>query len=182
MGLMKMFFDDLPLFPKKEANMKTLTSKAKITTAFLALMFCVSGIVLPSEAKADSFSLTISDRGDRDDRSYHRGGRHHGRHDDDHRGRGRGRGRHHDHHWYRSSYDYYWPSYHYTRPRTVVVQRPVVYYQPTPIVAEPVTNSYYARNGQLCREYQTSGWVGGSMQEAYGTACLQPDGSWRVVD
>ncbi len=29
------------------------------------------------------------------------------------------------------------------------------------------------------REYQTRVMVGGKQVEAYGTACLQPDGSWR---
>ncbi len=35
--------------------------------------------------------------------------------------------------------------------------------------------------GAYCREYQTSVVVGGRSEQAYGTACQQPDGSWKVV-
>ena len=36
--------------------------------------------------------------------------------------------------------------------------------------------------GNYCREYQTTVTVGGQAQEAYGTACRQPDGAWMVVN
>lgn len=36
--------------------------------------------------------------------------------------------------------------------------------------------------GAYCREYQTTVVVGGRERSAYGTACLQPDGSWAIVD
>lgn len=36
--------------------------------------------------------------------------------------------------------------------------------------------------GLQCREYQHSITVGGETEEAYGSACLQPDGSWKVVN
>lgn len=32
--------------------------------------------------------------------------------------------------------------------------------------------------GRYCREYQISGTIDGRRQRLYGTACLQPDGSW----
>jgi surface antigen len=32
-----------------------------------------------------------------------------------------------------------------------------------------------------CREYQHTIYIGGRPQEAYGTACRQPDGSWQIV-
>ncbi len=35
--------------------------------------------------------------------------------------------------------------------------------------------------GEYCREYQQTVTVGGKTEQAYGTACRQPDGSWRVV-
>jgi surface antigen len=35
--------------------------------------------------------------------------------------------------------------------------------------------------GQYCREYQKSVTVGGETQQAYGTACRQPDGSWKIL-
>ncbi len=36
-------------------------------------------------------------------------------------------------------------------------------------------------SGQYCREYQQSVTVGGKTESGYGTACRQPDGSWRVM-
>ncbi|AIB14267.1 membrane protein (plasmid) [Azospirillum argentinense] len=35
--------------------------------------------------------------------------------------------------------------------------------------------------GEPCREFQTSIVVGGQLQQGYGTACRQSDGSWRMV-
>lgn len=40
----------------------------------------------------------------------------------------------------------------------------------------------HQRTGDYCREYQTTVTVGGKTQEAYGTACRQPDGQWKVVN
>ena len=36
--------------------------------------------------------------------------------------------------------------------------------------------------GEYCREYQQSVTVGGKTEQAYGTACRQPDGSWKVMN
>ena len=36
--------------------------------------------------------------------------------------------------------------------------------------------------GQYCREYATSGTIGGYEEDLYGTACRMPDGSWRRVN
>ena len=33
-----------------------------------------------------------------------------------------------------------------------------------------------------CREYTMDAWIGGQLEEVWGTACRQPDGSWRIVD
>jgi surface antigen len=40
--------------------------------------------------------------------------------------------------------------------------------------------SFY-QNGQYCREYQQTVVIGGQTQQAYGTACRQPDGTWQIV-
>ncbi|WP_404426189.1 RT0821/Lpp0805 family surface protein [Thalassospira australica] len=40
---------------------------------------------------------------------------------------------------------------------------------------EPKTQDY-------CREYQQTVTIGGQQEEAYGTACRKPDGSWEVVN
>ncbi len=39
----------------------------------------------------------------------------------------------------------------------------------------------YQNNGQYCREYTHTITVAGKTQQAYGTACRQPDGTWQVV-
>jgi surface antigen len=39
----------------------------------------------------------------------------------------------------------------------------------------------YAPSGQYCREYQNTVVVGGRTEHAYGTACRQVDGSWKLV-
>jgi len=42
------------------------------------------------------------------------------------------------------------------------------------------TRTYQAAGGQYCREYQQQITVGGEKQQSYGTACRQPDGSWKI--
>jgi len=70
-------------------------------------------------------------------------------------------------------------------PPLVVYPPPAVVYQPAPgagLSATPASPIYTARNGQSCREYQTTVMVDGVQQPAHGTACRQPDGSWRTVN
>jgi surface antigen len=43
------------------------------------------------------------------------------------------------------------------------------------------TKTYQNTQGQYCREYQQTVVVGGERQQAYGTACRQPDGTWQIV-
>lgn len=40
---------------------------------------------------------------------------------------------------------------------------------------------YQTANGQYCREFSQTITVAGRTQEGYGTACRQPDGTWRIV-
>jgi surface antigen len=42
--------------------------------------------------------------------------------------------------------------------------------------------TYQTDSGTYCREYQQTVTIGGKEEEAYGTACRQPDGNWRIVD
>jgi len=44
------------------------------------------------------------------------------------------------------------------------------------------TETYQRDSGQYCREYRTQVEVGSKVEEAYGTACRQPDGSWKIVN
>jgi surface antigen len=38
----------------------------------------------------------------------------------------------------------------------------------------------YQSEGTYCREFQSDVIIGGKTEKAYGTACRQPDGSWKV--
>lgn len=59
---------------------------------------------------------------------------------------------------------------------------PVTYAAPPPPppapVAAPIQAAGPAATCLMTREYQTQVTVGGRLVEAYGQACLQPDGSW----
>ena len=37
-------------------------------------------------------------------------------------------------------------------------------------------------DGEYCREFQQTIYVGGQQETGYGTACRQPDGTWRIVN
>lgn len=43
------------------------------------------------------------------------------------------------------------------------------------------THTYEPEPGRYCREFQQQVVIGGKIQDAYGTACRQPDGSWEIV-
>lgn len=66
-------------------------------------------------------------------------------------------------------------------PPVVVVEPappPVVVVQPAPVVVTPAPA---AAAQPYCREFQTQTVVAGQVQPSYGTACQQPDGSWKIV-
>jgi surface antigen len=42
------------------------------------------------------------------------------------------------------------------------------------------TRTYNQNDGTPCREFTTVVEVGGQQEQAYGTACRQADGSWRI--
>lgn len=41
--------------------------------------------------------------------------------------------------------------------------------------------AYQDSSGRYCREFQQSVVISGERQQAYGTACRQPDGTWQIV-
>ena len=43
------------------------------------------------------------------------------------------------------------------------------------------TNTYTNAGGAPCRDYTTEGWIDGKREVIKGTACRQPDGTWRAV-
>lgn len=44
------------------------------------------------------------------------------------------------------------------------------------------TETYQRDDGQYCREYHHTIYIGDEPKDAYGTACRQPDGSWKIVE
>jgi len=99
----------------------------------------------------------------------------------------------------RRYYDRYRPTY-----RTSAYDRP--YYRDYGVASYPVRSPGYAPDrttiywndnntggavgshqaaqgeGQYCREYYAEAEVQGRMQQVYGTACMQPDGSWKIIN
>ena len=41
--------------------------------------------------------------------------------------------------------------------------------------------TYQTDSGQYCREFQQTITVGNKTQDGWGTACRQPDGSWKII-
>ncbi|MGE5537515.1 MAG: hypothetical protein ACM30I_02785 [Gemmatimonas sp.] len=79
------------------------------------------------------------------------------------------------------------PVYYAPPPPVYYVPPPPVYYAPPPVVspmvdATPASAPYRTSDGRYCREYTTTTVVAGVPRSSYGTACLQPDGSWRIVN
>ena len=93
------------------------------------------------------------------------------------------------HRYYRPyGYSYGPPPIYYAPPPVVYAPPPPVVYAPPPVtyVQPPVAYNtpqysapYRAENGQYCREYRSKATIEGKVQDLYGTACQQPDGTWR---
>jgi hypothetical protein len=126
----------------------------------------LGAVLLPAApAKADSFAFGYSS-GYPGPRHYHGPYRGHG---------------------YRTGFVYVAPPpvYYAPPPRVVYVNPPPAYYAPPPVVYQaPQTlpgGPLASDQSQQCREYQSTAVVNGQRVPSYGTACLQPDGSWRIV-
>jgi len=57
-------------------------------------------------------------------------------------------------------------------------KRPV---ERAPAAHRRVRPKTYGSDGTYCREFQHEVIIGGAVQASYGTACLQADGSWKIV-
>ncbi len=44
------------------------------------------------------------------------------------------------------------------------------------------TRTYQTASGRPCREYQQTVTIDGKTERAYGRACRQPDGSWKIAN
>ena len=67
------------------------------------------------------------------------------------------------------------PAYYYPPVPAYYVAPPPVVYSPAPTVQAPPSSGY-------CREYRGNATIDGNNQPFYGTACLQPDGKWHIVN
>lgn len=77
--------------------------------------------------------------------------------------------------------------YNYSRrPPNIYYPPPaVVYPPPPPDVVYVVPNApaeVQRADRAYCREYTTQTTIAGKRQQTYGTACRQPDGSWRIIN
>jgi surface antigen len=45
----------------------------------------------------------------------------------------------------------------------------------------PTRDGVNQQTGEYCREYHTEVYIGGKLEDAYGTSCRQPDGTWQIV-
>ena len=72
------------------------------------------------------------------------------------------------------------PAYYYPTPPPVYYYPPPAYYAPPPAAYVPPVAQNQTQ-GQTCREYQSTMTIDGRPQQTYGTACLQPDGTWQIV-
>ena len=50
-----------------------------------------------------------------------------------------------------------------------------------PVVVRPMQPVIHGADGTYCREYQKNVSIGGAVQRSYGRACLQADGTWKIV-
>ena len=48
-------------------------------------------------------------------------------------------------------------------------------------IVTPVRDGTDTATGSYCREFQQTVTIGGKAEQAYGTACRQPDGTWKVI-
>ncbi len=100
---------------------------------------------------------------------------------------------------YGYGYNYYSvPDYSYYQPNYVAPpphpRRPVIYVQPQVVEYRSYNQPVYTEESYVgystsdegasssghCREFTQQIRIGDRMEESYGTACLQPDGSWRI--
>lgn len=91
-------------------------------------------------------------------------------------------------HYYAPRYyaPHYYAPHYYIPPPVYYYPPPVVYAPPPPVVYTPppvvVQSPPAAAAGAQCREYHGNATIDRRAQPFYGTACLQPDGKWHIVN
>ncbi|MDR3449477.1 MAG: hypothetical protein P4M15_07005 [Alphaproteobacteria bacterium] len=82
---------------------------------------------------------------------------------------------------YYYGYPYYGPPVVYAEPPPVIYTQPAPVYVTPPETALPSTQAsptYTDQQGRTCRQFQSTI----DNAPVSGTACLQPDGTWRTVE
>lgn len=71
-----------------------------------------------------------------------------------------------------------------SRAETAPVGQQIVWSNPNTGAQGTITPTRDGRtaDGYACREYQQTVTIGGKTERAYGTACKQPDGSWKIIN
>ena len=71
-----------------------------------------------------------------------------------------------------------------TQAATAPVGQQITWYNPNSGAQGSITPTRQGTSsaGETCREYQQTVTIGGKTEKAYGTACKQPNGSWRIVN
>lgn len=71
-----------------------------------------------------------------------------------------------------------------TRAATAPVGQQIVWANPNSGTQGTITPVREGRtsDGSACREYQQTVTIGGKTEKAYGTACKQADGSWKIIN
>jgi surface antigen len=64
---------------------------------------------------------------------------------------------------------------------TAAVGQPVAWQEGSASGSVTTTSESQNSAGEYCREFQQEITVGGETEQAYGTACQQPDGAWKIV-
>ncbi|MDE1145368.1 MAG: hypothetical protein PW843_01960 [Azospirillaceae bacterium] len=89
---------------------------------------------------------------------------------------------------YAAPYAYYgyspygYAPYAYAPPPVAVAPPPVAFTQPAPQPVQAVAAAKPGVDQSYCREYTSTITVAGHPTQQVGTACRQPDGSWRVMN
>lgn len=79
--------------------------------------------------------------------------------------------------------EYSEPDYQYPPPPPPAEDAPA----PPPVASAPMAeapdgDSFIGPNGQTCRTFRSTATIDNTPQEVQGTTCLQPDGTWRMVN
>jgi surface antigen len=70
-----------------------------------------------------------------------------------------------------------------TQANTAPVGQKITWYNPQNGNQGTITPTKEGRasDGSACREYQQTVTIGGKTEKAYGTACKQANGSWKII-